>query len=112
MDVLIAHLASGPTALPVFGFEEEAGLFLLLAAVGRGWRVWEAEAQTLDSMLRGPLRGVERVALDPLPKRIGVGPPDQLASMERERFLGILSGEGAPGGRPADEPPHPGPFTG
>ena len=112
MDVLVAHLASGPAVLPVFGFEEEAGLFLLLGALGRGWRAWEAEARTLVSMLRGPLKEVGRVALDPLPRGIGARSPDRLASMERERFLGFLSGEGAPGGRTADEPPHPGPFAG
>lgn len=111
-EVLVAHLASGPTALPVFGFEEEAGLFLLLGAVGRGWRVWEAEAGTLVSMLRGPLKEVGRVALDPLPGGIGVGASNRLASLERERFLGFLSGEGERVGRPADGPSWPGPSAG
>ena len=111
-DVLVAHLTSGLTALPVFGFEEEAELFLQLGAVGRGWRVWEAEAGTLVSMLRGPLKEVERVALDPLPGGIGTGPLDRLASLERERFLGFLSGEGARVGRPADGPSWPGPSSG
>ena len=105
MDVLVAHLASGAAALPVFSFEEEAGLFLLLGTVGRGWSVWEAEAGALVSMLRGPLKEVERVALDPLPGEIGTGPLNRLTSLERGRFLGFLSGEGRLGGRPAGEPP-------
>ncbi len=104
VEVLVAHLASGPTVLPVFGFEEEAGLFVLLGAVGRGWGVWEAEAGTLVSMLRGPLKEVERVSLDLMPRVIGAGPPDRLASLGRERFLRFLTGEEWRAGRPAAEP--------
>ncbi len=38
----------------------------------------------------------------------GVGSLDRLASMERERFLASSRVRG----RPADDPPHTGPFTG
>ena len=70
-DVLVAHLASGPTVLPVFGFEEEAGLF-----AGFEEEIWQVRETTLGelvSILHGPCADVERVVLDPLPLSICAG---------------------------------------
>jgi hypothetical protein len=54
--------------LPVFGFEEEAELFLRLGMLGTGWRARRTTAGELISILYGPCAGVERVVLDPLPE--------------------------------------------
>lgn len=100
--------------LPVFSFAEEARLFLQVGGFGDagsvsdpardGWRVRETAPGELASMLLGPCRGVERVALDPLPGA-GAGPVNRLVSLDREGFLEILRGRadgtdrgGAPGG--------------
>lgn len=90
MEVLRTVLASGEEALPVFGFEEEARMFLDLGASG-GWRVRETTAGELTSVLCGPCATVDRVALDPIPR---TGPHAEglnlLSSMEREAFVGLL----------------------
>lgn len=110
LEVLAAELSGGGASLPVFGFAEEAALFLALGPFGRadgeadggGWRVRETEAGELASILLGPCRGVGRVALDPLPG-IGAGPVNSLASVGRERFVRFLL-RGAPDGTPDGTP--------
>ena len=57
-------------ALVVFGFEEEAEMFLALEEMGAGWRIHETTAGELVSLLHGPCAGVDRVEIDPLPRRI------------------------------------------
>jgi hypothetical protein len=54
-------------ALPVFSYEEEAQAFLRLQASGKGWRARETRVGELISLLYGPCRSIEKVALDPLP---------------------------------------------
>jgi hypothetical protein len=102
VEVLTAELTGGKKSLPVFSFADEAGLFLRLGAYGGAtggdWRVWETETGELVSILLGPCRGVERVALDPL-TGIGAEPVNRLASLDRERFVRFLLGEEA-GTRP------------
>lgn len=68
MEVLTADLDGLGEALPVFGFEQEATIFLRLGTLGAGWRVRETSTGELLSFLYGPCGGVERVALDPLPQ--------------------------------------------
>lgn len=58
----------GTHALPVFGHQEEAELFLWSAEPGEGWRVRESRCGELLSVLYGPCSTVDRVALDPLPE--------------------------------------------
>ncbi len=95
MEVMALRLAGGERVVPVFGFEEEAELFLRFGtgpAEGR-WLVRETGAGELASLLLGPLSGVGRVALDPLPGglvRAVVG----LVSTDREGFVARLLAAG------------------
>ena len=82
----------GKEALPVFGHEEEAEMFLALGGAGDGWHARASTAGELVSVLHGPAR-VEHVVLDPLPEMLyekTVG----LVSMDRERLLGLVLGRG------------------
>lgn len=95
LEALTVGDGNGRT-LPVFGFREEAELFLHLAGPGTGdggWRVRESRAGELVSVLYGPCRGVRRVALDPPPEVVdgrAAGP----WSMGRGRFVGFVVGDG------------------
>ncbi len=84
-EILRTTLASGEEALPVFGFEEEARMFLDLGTSGC-WRVRETTAGEHTSVLLGSCPGVDRVVLNPLP-----GPFAQalmgLVGMGREAFM-------------------------
>lgn len=75
-------------AVPVFSFEEEAQMFLLLRAgmPGAGWRVREITVGELASILCGPCREVKAVALDPLPEACGWA-LNGLLSVRREEFV-------------------------
>lgn len=94
VEVLALRFAGGEEVLPVFSFKEEAELFLWLGAgcggsLGRGWVSRETGAEELASLLLGPLSGVGRVALDPLPGWFSealVG----LLSVRRQEFLARL----------------------
>lgn len=81
----------GGEALAVFGFREEAELFLRFEEAAAGWRVREATAGELISVLYGPCVGVERVLIDPLPQRIAVGAGIAHLSMNKEAFTRLLS---------------------
>lgn len=100
LEVPISVLAAGLRVLPVFGFEEEAGLFLRLAFRGGRWvrRIGTGE---LVSLLRGPLGGVEFVALDPL-SDAEADMLDESMSLSRQGFLDFLHRTGIP-----DETPSP-----
>ncbi len=89
MSVLTTSLATGEKALPVFSFEDEASMFLELAASRGGWRVRETTAGELVSVLLGPCAGIGRVLLDPLPgvdHRVSAN----LVGMGRKPFVGFL----------------------
>lgn len=73
-------------ALPVFSFEEEAGMFLWLGGVGDGWRARETSAGELISVLHGLCSSVRDVALDPLPEMMDRGAVG-LVSLGRDRFI-------------------------
>ena len=60
-------------SLVVFGFEEEARLFLGLGEMGAGWQARETTAGELVSMLYGPFASINRVVIDPLPGKIAAG---------------------------------------
>src|SRR5918911_1628533 len=96
MGVLTLYPDSAGETLPIFSFEEEAEAFLLLAALGTGWRTRMTTAGELISVLNGPCAGVERVALDPLPV-FGGEKMAYLVSLHRKGFVRSLVGE--------DEPP-------
>jgi hypothetical protein len=89
IEVLTTNLAEGEQALPVFGHEEEAKMFLSLGGAGDGWRVRKSTAGELVSVLHGPCARVRCVALDPVPvmleeKTVG------LVSLSRERFVDLV----------------------
>ena len=91
----IVRLADGRGVLPVFGFEAEAGLFARLAREGAR-DVRRIGGDGLVSLLRGPLGGVELVALDPL-SDAEADVLEGSVSLARQRFLEFLLG---PGNRP------------
>ena len=83
----------GGETLPVFGYEEEAEMFLHLGGYGDdGWRARESSIGEIVSVLCGPCSGVEGVSLDPLPG--GMVPDGTLCLvwLGRERFLEQLLG--------------------
>ena len=90
-DVLTVDIDGDEEAVAVFGFEEEAEMFLKLEAPGMGWRTRETTTGELLSVLFGPCAGVGRVVLDPLPRKIccsgsGIHP----LSMGRKDFAQTL----------------------
>jgi hypothetical protein len=76
-------LTGGCHVLPVFSSRREAETFLLLE-VPSGWRVRETTCGELVSVLYGPCRNVEHVALDPLPDMV------ERVSLSRKAFVGAL----------------------
>lgn len=74
-------------ALPVFGFEEEARMYLRLLGREEGWNIRETTVEELEPLLRGPHEGVGRVALDPVPVGANSSGPLDVAWPSRERFL-------------------------
>jgi hypothetical protein len=76
-------LTGGCHVLPVFSSRREAETFLLLEAPS-GWRVRETTCGELVSVLYGPCRNVEHVALDPLPDMV------ERVSLSRKAFVGAL----------------------
>jgi hypothetical protein len=88
-DVLVLRLPSGQTTLPVFGSEEEAGMFLWLETTGEGWRVVEISEGGLVTLLRDSCAGVRRIAHPFAASGAGKGP----ATVDREDFLRTLEGE-------------------
>lgn len=88
MDVFTMGLDDGRSVLPVFSFEEEAALFLRVGAQGC-WEVRRVEAGELVSLLYGPCRGVELVALDPV-SEVESDVMNKLVSLGRKRFVDVL----------------------
>ena len=90
IEVSNVRLPGGEEAQAVFGYEEEAELFLCLEVSSHGWRTRKSSAGELISVLYGLRNGVEKVVLDPLPRMLAektVGP----VSMERERFVDFIT---------------------
>jgi hypothetical protein len=96
-DVLVLGLPDGRTALPVFGLEEEAGMFLWLETAGEGWRVLEISEADLAAILRESCAGVRRVVHPFAAEVTGKGP----AGVDREDFLRAPSGGRGRRGREA-----------
>ena len=82
---LIVGLADGRGVLPVFGFEEEAGLFARLSRRG-GRSVLRIGIDEIVSLLCVPLGGVDLVVFDPV-SDAEADMPDGSASLTRQRFL-------------------------
>ena len=88
----MAQNEDGGETLPVFGYEEEAEMFLHLGGYGDdGWSARESSSGEIVSVLLGPCSDAEGVALDPLPGMVGDGTVC-LVWLGRERFLDQLLG--------------------
>ena len=88
LEVLTTGLADGRRVLPVFSFEEEAVLYLCLGGQG-SWQVRRTGPGELVSLLYGPCREVQLVALDPM-SDVETEVMNGLVSLERGRFVDIL----------------------
>ena len=86
--------AGAARVLPVFSFEEETEMFLRLGGYDGGdWLARESSVGELVSVLCGPCKDVEGVALDPLPEMLKDGTIG-LVGVGRRRFLGRLMARG------------------
>ena len=90
-DLLTVDLDGAGEALPVFSFEEEAEMFLLLQTTEDGREVRETTPRQLVSILYGPCADVGRVMLDPLPE-IGARMQISLLGMDRNDFVESVMG--------------------
>lgn len=88
LEVLTTGLADGRRMLPVFSFEEEGALYLRDGIRG-SWQLRPTSAGELVSLLYGPCRKVELVALDPI-SDVETEVMNGLVSLERERFVDVL----------------------
>jgi hypothetical protein len=100
MSALTIHPSGDGEALVVFGFKEEAEMFLHFrgAALEAGWRVRQTSVGELMSVLYGPCSNAKKIVLDPLPE---VGKRELVGSLSvhRNDFLCALLEEG-PSSRP------------
>jgi hypothetical protein len=94
VDIWTTGLADGRSVLPVFSFEEEAALFLSLGVQGN-WQVRRVGPGELVSLLYGPCRGVELVALDPV-SDVEAAVVNRCVSLTRKRFVNVLLRNGTP----------------
>ena len=92
MNSLTIDLDGGGEALVVFGFEEEAEMFLHLrsTALEEGWGVRRTSVGELVSVLYGPCSNAKKVVLDPLPGVAGGEGLIDFLSMPRDDFVRIL----------------------
>ena len=92
VDVWTMRVADGRCVLPVFSFEDEATLFLSLGVQG-SWQVRRVGPGELVSLLYGPCRGVELVALDPV-SGDEAAVVNRCVSLTRKRFVDVLLRKG------------------
>lgn len=95
MEVLIID-RDGEASFPIFGFEDEAKMFLRLGGFKRdGWRVSESTAGELVSMLASaPCKGTGCVVLDPFPEVVDrmLGTRMPAVTVSRQSFADCLHG--------------------
>ena len=96
MDVLTVDLGNGEEAPAVFGFEEEARMFLdlRLKPLGEGWRTRQTSVGEMVSVLYKFCSGAKWVALDPLPSVLGREKSIGSHCLRRNDLLRLLLGEG------------------
>jgi hypothetical protein len=85
--VFVTDLADLGLSLPVFGFREEAELFLALDGLGSRWQAVEGGAGDFLALLFGPHADVKSVILGPLPAMLRDGTAG-LASLSLGSFMG------------------------
>ena len=94
-EVLTTTPEGGQRALVVFGFRQEAEMYLRLEPeVGeRGWRLRQSDAGEVLSVLWGLCKDVGYVALDPLPRGLSQRLPGCSETvMSRQEFMHFLMG--------------------
>jgi hypothetical protein len=89
LEVLTTVLTDGRRVLPVFSFAEEAAIYFLRRDIRPSWQLRPTSAGELVSLLYGPCRKVQLVALDPI-SDIEADVVNRLVSLERERFVDLL----------------------
>ncbi len=89
-ETLTIDTDGGDEALAVFGFREEADLFLSFQGTSDGWHIRETTAGELVSVLYGPHSGIERILIDPLPRGIYGGTSIIQLSIGRADFTRLL----------------------
>ncbi|MBA2692273.1 MAG: hypothetical protein H0U65_07250 [Rubrobacter sp.] len=77
--------------MPIFGFKEEAEMFLEFSSLGGGRGIQAATTGEILSMLSGPCKNLRWVAFDPLPEIFARPAPDP-SRMERGKFMSFLTG--------------------
>ena len=87
IDLMTLSDGDGGEALPVFGFEQEARLFVRLLGREEEWRIRETTVGELTPLLHGPYAGIGKVALDPVPEGVNSSGPLDVAWPSREEFL-------------------------
>lgn len=87
MEAFTADLDGFGEALPVFGFEEEAEMFVTLSSLETRWKARETSTGELLSILYGLCRSVDRVVLDPLPRGVARNVPGFVSRTYFARLL-------------------------
>jgi hypothetical protein len=93
VEVFTTHHRGGEALLPVFSSREEAQQFAEKELVKGGWHARPTGVGELVSVLYGPCRKVESVALDPPWETLTERTLD-LVSLSREAFVDSLLGRG------------------
>ena len=88
-EVLVLRFLDGRTVLPVFGREEETGMFLWLETAGEGWCVAEFPEADLATLLHGSCVGVRQIVYPFAANAVGKASK----TVDREDFLQTLSVE-------------------
>ena len=84
---------NGYEVLPVFGFREEAEMYLQIEMLDEDWCVRKASTGELLSVLSGPYAGVRSVTIDPYPSALSYEAAEP-AGIDPERFVSrVMRGE-------------------
>ena len=95
MEVFTTSLCGDSKALVIFGFQDEAEMFLNLRLGGleRGWKVRQTSVGELVSILYGPCADTQEVVLDPVPEIRGEALVDPLGISRDDFLMFLLGGE-------------------
>ena len=84
---------SGYEMLPLFGFREEAEMYLQIEELDDVWQIRKTSAGELLSVLTGPYASVRSVAIDPYPSTLSYEAAEP-AGIDPERFVSrVMRGE-------------------
>ena len=83
---VLTLVCSGYEMLPVFGFREEAEMYLQIEMLDDDWHVKKTSAGELLSVLSGPYASVTSVTIDPYPSALSYEAAEP-AGIDPERFV-------------------------